>query len=52
MECIRGTFAIMACTEHGDIAGILLHSLQCDLPCDMDAGLGGTCMLLYPLWEY
>ena len=42
----------MACTEHGDIAGILLHSLQCDLPCDMDAGFGGTCMLLRSLWEY
>lgn len=45
MECIRGTFAIMAGTKYGHIAGILLHPVERGMPCNFYARLGGTCML-------
>lgn len=47
MECVCGASAIMACTKHGHSVGILLHPVECDLPCDLDARFGGTSMLRF-----
>ena len=42
MECVCRTSAAMAGTEYGYVAGILLHSHECYLSGDMDAGFGRT----------
>jgi hypothetical protein len=45
VECLRGASAIMAGTEYGHIAGILLHLVERGMPCDIYARPGGTSML-------
>jgi hypothetical protein len=38
VECVCRTSAVMACAEYGDVAGVLLHSIKCDMSGNLDAG--------------
>lgn len=44
MECVRGIAAVMACAEYGDLVGVFLHIIECDMFGDFHAGFGGTGM--------
>jgi hypothetical protein len=42
VEWFCETVTVMACTEHGNFAGILFHIDKRDLSCDFYARLGWT----------
>ena len=48
VEWLRTASAIMAGSEHGHIARILFHPVECDLPSNMDARFSRTGMYFFP----